>query len=139
VPPAVGRASRIARACRGRAARRAFDARHALAEAIKKELESASAPGAVLAIDSGRALLAEALGVVYDNRDNGFATLMTWHNKSVWLVFCGLFFIVALASALPNAVLFLVGATGGLLSRLSRTVYGADIPPTTALHGPRYS
>jgi len=80
------------------------------------------------AVDRWRALLAEALGLLYDRTDTNFATLISWHNKTVWLVGCGLLFIVSLAAALQHGVLFLVGATGGLLSRLARSLYRADVP-----------
>jgi len=75
-----------------------------------------------------RALLAEALGVIYQRRDTDFATLVSWHNKTSWLTSCGLLLIVALSGALGNEVLFLLGATGGLLSRLSRSLYRQDVP-----------
>lgn len=75
-----------------------------------------------------RALLSEALGVVYERRDTNFATLVSWHNKTSWLTGCGLLLILALSAALGNEVLFLLGATGGLLSRLSRSLYRQDVP-----------
>lgn len=75
-----------------------------------------------------RALYAEAMNVVYSRRDTDFATLLSWHNKTIWLTGCGLLLILALAAALENDVLFLLGATGGLLSRLSRSLYRQDVP-----------
>jgi hypothetical protein len=82
----------------------------------------------ILPIDRGRAVLSDALGLLYDRTDNNFASLISWQNKTVWLVGCGLLFIVSLAGALQHEVLFLVGATGGLLSRLSRSLNREDVP-----------
>lgn len=75
-----------------------------------------------------RALLAEALGLLYDRTDTRFATLISWHNKTMWLTACGLLLIASLAATLQHEVLFLVGATGGLLSRLSRSLSRAEVP-----------
>jgi IPT/TIG domain len=75
-----------------------------------------------------RALLAEALGLIYESTDNDFFQLASWHNKMMWLVGCALLLMVALAVTLGNAVLLLLGAVGGLLSRLTRTTAAADVP-----------
>jgi hypothetical protein len=75
-----------------------------------------------------RALLAEALGLIYESTDNDFSQLASWHNKMMWLVGCALLFMFALAVTLGNAVLLLMGAVGGLLSRLTRTTAAADVP-----------
>lgn len=74
-----------------------------------------------------RALLAEALGLIYDNTDSDFFGLASWHNKMMWLVGCALLFMFALAVSLGNAVLLLLGAVGGLLSRLTRTATAAEV------------
>ena len=74
-----------------------------------------------------RALLAEALSLIYEDTDTGFYKLASWHNKMMWLVGCALLFMFALAVTLGNAVLLLVGAVGGLLSRLTRTTTAADV------------
>jgi hypothetical protein len=73
-----------------------------------------------------RALLREALGVIYENLDNSFYQLVSWHNKMMWLVGCALLFMFVLAASLGNAVLLLLGAVGGLLSRLTRTTSAAE-------------
>jgi hypothetical protein len=91
-------------------------------------LNKALAADPVVPLDRWRALLSEALGLLYDRTDTDFATLVSWHNKTVWLVGTGLLLIVSLAAALQHEVLFLVGATGGLLSRLSRSLQRADVP-----------
>ena len=75
-----------------------------------------------------QALLAEALDSIYDHGDSGFADLVSWQNKTAWLVGCGLLLIIALSGALNHSVFFLLGATGGLLSRLSRSLERKDVP-----------
>jgi hypothetical protein len=90
---------------------------------LRAALEAAS--GAPVA--RWRALLSEGLGVLYDRCDTDFASLVAWHNKTMWLTTSALVLIVALALALGNGPLFLLGATGGLLSRLSRSLYRQDV------------
>ena len=90
---------------------------------LRAALEAAS--GAPVA--RWRALLSEGLGVLYDRCDTDFASLVAWHNKTMWLTTSALVLIVALAMALGNGPLFLLGATGGLLSRLSRSLYRQDV------------
>ena len=96
----------------------------ALAESIRQALATEPA----VPIGRWKALLYEALGLLYDRADTSFSTLISWHNKAVYLVACGLLLIVSLAVGLQHGVLFLVGATGGLLSRLTRALYRADVP-----------
>jgi Abnormal spindle-like microcephaly-assoc'd, ASPM-SPD-2-Hydin/IPT/TIG domain len=74
-----------------------------------------------------RSLLMEALSQIYDRADTGFSQLADWHNKLMWLVGCALLFILALAMTFQNAVLLLLGAVGGLLSRLGRNMKAADV------------
>jgi len=74
-----------------------------------------------------RALLGEALSLIYENTDNGFYQLASWHNKMMWLVGCAMLFMFALAVTLGNGVLLLLGAVGGLLSRLTRTTSAAEV------------
>lgn len=74
-----------------------------------------------------RALLAEALVLINDDLDDKFYQITGWHNKLMWLVLCGLLFLVALGLVFDNGVLLLVGAVGGLLSRLQRTIEQADV------------
>jgi hypothetical protein len=75
-----------------------------------------------------RALLSSALGLIYDARDNSFAILMTWHNKAAWLIVVSLVLIIALGATLGNAVLLLLGAVGGCLSRMTRALTATDVP-----------
>ncbi len=100
----------------------------ALAAAPGQQAPAGDPAAAVLLLARWRALLGDALGLLYDSKDTSFATLVSWHNKTMWLIGCGLLLIVSLAAALGNGILFLVGATGGLLSRLSRSLYRADVP-----------
>ena len=79
-------------------------------------------------LERWRALHSEALGYLYNRSDNEFAQLISWQNKTVWLVGCSLLLIVALAATLQHALLFLVGALGGLLSRLMRSLSREDVP-----------
>jgi hypothetical protein len=85
-----------------------------------------SSSGPPIPLDRWRALLAEALSVLYEQSDRDFFELATWHSKMMWLVGSALLFIFGLAVTLQNAVLLLVGAVGGLLSRLARTVTSAE-------------
>jgi len=75
-----------------------------------------------------RALLEETLRVLHKERDESFSVLVNWNNKLNWLGMCSLMLIVVLAGALQNAVLFLAGAAGGFLSRLTREVKTQQIP-----------
>jgi hypothetical protein len=95
-----------------------------LVDSINKVL----AADPILPLYRWRALLSEALGLLYDRTDTNFATLISWHNKTMWLVGAGLLLIVSLAAVIQHEVLFLIGATGGLLSRLSRSLQRADVP-----------
>jgi hypothetical protein len=76
-----------------------------------------------------KALLAEALSSNYQREDNAFADLLSWQNKTTWLVAVGLLLIVVLTGVDPDrGIFFLVGALGGLLSRLSRSLNRKDVP-----------
>jgi hypothetical protein len=75
-----------------------------------------------------RALLAEALALIDSDLDDKFSQVTGWHNKLMWLVVCALLFLVSLGLVFENGVLLLVGAVGGLLSRLQRTIEKADVP-----------
>jgi hypothetical protein len=82
----------------------------------------------VVPIERWRALLYEALGLLYDRSDTSFASMLSWHNKTGYLVACGLLLIVSLGAALGHEALFLMGAAGGLLSRLTRALFRANVP-----------
>ena len=95
-----------------------------LADKIREALKT----DAQQSLERWRALLAEARSFTYERDDIDYTILSVWHNKAMWLVLCGLLLIVCLAAVINNGVLFLVGATGGLLSRLTRSLYRPDVP-----------
>jgi len=100
----------------------------ALPEDLSTRIDNVLVSGELTPLARWRALLAEVLSVIYDSTDNDFSQLASWHNKMMWLVGCALLFMFALAVTLGNAVLLLLGAVGGLLSRLTRTTAAADVP-----------
>jgi hypothetical protein len=77
---------------------------------------------------TSRALLAESLTYLNDQMDRGFGQLVGWQMKAVWLAGVGCGLIVLLAVSVGNPILFATGAAGGYLSRLSRTLKGANVP-----------
>jgi hypothetical protein len=91
-------------------------------------IQEALAAKPELPLDRWRALHSEALGYLYNRSDTAFAQLVSWQNKTVWLAGCGLLLIVALAATLQHGILFLIGATGGLMSRLTRSLAREDVP-----------
>jgi hypothetical protein len=71
--------------------------------------------------------LMESLRVLYSYRDTEFSKLITWQGKASWLIYVGLLLILLLA-ILSNPILLLLGAVGGLVSRVMRVVRGPDVP-----------
>lgn len=70
-----------------------------------------------------RSLLLEALGVIYFSRDGVSADEVSWNNRVMWLSITGLLLGVIIAVLVPSMSLFvLLGALGGFLSRLTRTL-----------------
>lgn len=65
--------------------------------------------------------LGEALTILYDEEDTRFAGLMEWHNKAMWLVYLSLLSILILALVFGHEELFIIGAVGGLMSRMARS------------------
>src|SRR5262249_44491818 len=74
-----------------------------------------------------RQLLVEAASYLYDAGDTEFAALTAWQNKAFWLTLVGVLLIGAVAFAEGHASLFLAGAVGGFLSRLTRELKRADV------------
>jgi hypothetical protein len=96
--------------------------------ALADRLREAVGPAASLPpVERQRALLAEALSLLYAQGDTDYFQLAAWHSKMIWLAICALLFTFALAATLGNATLLLLGAVGGLLSRLARTVQAAEV------------
>lgn len=92
----------------------------ALAAAIEKERESGDDdPGRQ---PVRRALLKDALAFVYDRRDAEYDFLDTFDNRAMWTVTFGLLLVSGLAQTVGNPVLFLMGAAGGFLGRLTRLI-----------------
>jgi hypothetical protein len=76
-----------------------------------------------------RADLAEVLGATYDATDAYFETLITLHNKSLWMILSGVLLIAAVIAFNPDAIPVLgMGAIGGLLSRFLRVSTGSAVP-----------
>jgi hypothetical protein len=95
---------------------------------LAQQIRTALAAKPRVPLERWRALLNEARGYIYDRTDKDFGSMSSWQNKTVWLVGCSLLLIVALAATLQHAVFFLVGAAGGLLSRMGRALYRGDVP-----------
>lgn len=98
------------------------------ADAMAKRLNDSLQAAPPKQLESLQALLIEALGLIYNQRDNEYSMLADWHNKMIWLIVCALVFIVAVGLVFQNAVLMLVGAVGGLLSRLTQNLQAAEAP-----------
>jgi hypothetical protein len=75
-----------------------------------------------------RQLLIEATSYIYYADENEFAELTSWQNKSFWLTLVGVVLIGAVGIAEGHASLFIAGAVGGFLSRLTRELKRADVP-----------
>ena len=74
-----------------------------------------------------RQLLIEATGYLFEGGDNDFAALTGWQNKSFWLTLVGLALIWSVGLSEGHGSLFLAGAVGGFLSRLTRELKRADV------------
>lgn len=79
-------------------------------------------------LDHLKQQLAEGLTIVYDDGDTRFAGLMEWHNKAMWLVYLALLAIAVLGVVFHHEELFLIGAVGGLMSRMARSLFREDVP-----------
>jgi len=104
-----------------------------------KQLQSVSANAVATEIDSElkasnpndefrRRLLGQALGIVYQQRDENFTSLMEWQNKASWLIFVACIIIFLVGAIGGNFEILLAGAAGGLLSRLLRVVAKQPLP-----------
>ncbi len=68
-----------------------------------------------------RALLKQGMRKLYEQRDRVFADAMDWNNRSLWLLIVALALIAVLGIFVGGRSLLVLGALGGLLSRLTRT------------------
>jgi len=73
------------------------------------------------------ALAREALARVHHAFVDDYDTRFTWHRKSLWLGMTALLLVLLLSLAVGNPLLFLMGAFGGLLSRLRVAVTGGGL------------
>jgi hypothetical protein len=89
--------------------------------------EEGKQTGASPSLELLRDRLAQALHTLYNYRDTEFSKLVTWQGKASWLMYIGVLFIGLLA-AFSNPILLLLGAVGGLISRVLRVVRGPSIP-----------
>ncbi len=90
------------------------------AEDLRKRIEQALDASSVAPPERWRALASEANSLLYAVKDTEFAWTASWHKKTLWLVMMGLSLMCALAATLEHAVFLLLGALGGLLSRMQR-------------------
>jgi hypothetical protein len=71
----------------------------------------------------GRATLREVLAVVFDSHDTAYEEAAEVYRKTLWLALIGAVAIVALGASVDQGhIFFLVGAVGGLMSRLTRVL-----------------
>lgn len=77
-----------------------------------------------------KALLHEATRRIYRQRDTDYAQFMTMHHQVMWMTSVALLIGVLLAATIGNSLFLLVGAAGGVLSRLTRTLQNTQQVPT---------
>lgn len=75
-----------------------------------------------------RACLQEVLRIVFTSRDSFYEGLVNWHNKALFLIAAGLGLVLALALANCHPMLLLLGAIGGYLGRLTRSLQAGKVP-----------
>lgn len=98
-------------------------------EALADKIAEVTKEGSPADLATRRALLAEALNANYDRGDTAFANLVSWQNKTSYLVAVGLALIFVLSAAFAEqSILLLLGVVGGFISRLSRTLERNDVP-----------
>jgi hypothetical protein len=96
-----------------------------LADLINKDISSTP----MAARSRLNALLSSALTRNYDREDTSFINMVTWQNKTSWLVVTGLLLILAVSGVEPRtSIFFLMGALGGLVSRMTRSLDRKDVP-----------
>lgn len=87
---------------------------------IKKALENNSD------IQMIKSLTKHGQAFLFDDRDNYFQGLANWQNRATWLVMVSLLILVVLGLTHGNTVLFVLGAVGGLLSRMRKALSRKD-------------
>ena len=63
---------------------------------------------------------------LFDDRDSYFQGLASWQNRATWLVMVSLLTVVVLGLTHGNTALFVLGAVGGLLSRMRKALSRKD-------------
>lgn len=102
----------------------------ALAARLHAALEAAP-----LATSERRLALAhEALALAHYGNISAYDKLFTWHRKNLWLGMTTLVLVLLLALAVGNPLLFLMGAFGGLISRLRLAVTSGGLGESQDLH-----
>src|SRR5207244_2869811 len=76
-------------------------------------------------VERGRAVLQEALHVVYDSTDTELSFYASWQNKGLWLTGCALVLMVPLAGLFHSGVLFLVGGVAAQKAQATSTGPGS--------------
>lgn len=99
-----------------------------VAEALRVRIEATLGATVVPPPERWRALAREANHYLYDVEDAEFAWTASWHKKTLWLAFLGLMLICALSATFHNTTFFLLGALGGLLSRMQRMLTRDKVP-----------
>lgn len=74
-----------------------------------------------------RALVKEARGLIFGARDCYYEDLSDWQNKATWLVFVTTAILFILSAVMGNDKLLLLGAVGGLLARLRKTLASKSV------------
>ncbi len=72
-------------------------------------------------------LLIKSYECLFDARDTYFETLADWQNKAMWLVMVGLSILLMLGLGSGNAILLVLGAVGGLLTRMKKVLERKNI------------
>lgn len=75
-----------------------------------------------------KAGLQEVLHLVFNARDNFYENLVNWHNKALFLIATGIGLVLVLALANCHPMLLLLGAVGGYLGRLMRSLQAGKLP-----------
>lgn len=79
-------------------------------------------------------LAREAMAGHHHSHLSQYDMLLTWHRKSLWLGMATLLLVLLLALAAGNHLLFLMGAFGGLLSRIRLAVTNGGLGESRDLH-----
>ncbi len=80
------------------------------------------------AIEHLKQQLGEGLAIIYNHTDTKFAALMEWHNKAMFLAYLALLAVGGLGLVFGHEELFLLGAVGGLMSRMTRSLFREEVP-----------